>query len=363
MLMGLEITFLDSDFNLEEIQNLIGNVDLVKTTRSVDSDRFKSIRDPMELIETLKNTSAKWIVSLFSSGTTGPAKEVKHTFTSLTKHLKYPRDGMSHVWGLTYNLTHIAGLQVLLQALLNGSTIVRLFGLSTCAIREEISNTNMTHISATPTFFRMLASTRDSFPSISRCTAGGEILDRRTLKLLSILFPNAKINNVYASTETGSLFASSDDVFTVKPEFADQVKILNDELLIHKLLVNGNNFQIDEWYKTGDVIEIVSLEPLTFRFASRKCDTINTGGYKVNLREVESAIHSINGVQDVRVYAKANSVLGHVICCEVVRLNQKLDEASIRAHLKSLLQEHKIPRLINFVDEIAKSRTGKILRR
>jgi len=90
---------------------------------------------------------------------------------------------------------------------------------------------------------------------------------------------------------------------------------------------------------------------------------INVGGYKVNPLEVEDAIFELPGVRNVRVYSKSNSVLGNIICCEIVcDKNTTLNEASIRTFLQSKIQEFKIPRIIRFVNEISKTRTGKIKR-
>ena len=89
---------------------------------------------------------------------------------------------------------------------------------------------------------------------------------------------------------------------------------------------------------------------------------INVGGYKVNPTEVEETIREINGVADVRVFAKSNSVLGTIICCEVVRSIPSLDESNIRNQLKTKLQEFKIPRMVRFVDALSTTRTGKIKR-
>ena len=89
---------------------------------------------------------------------------------------------------------------------------------------------------------------------------------------------------------------------------------------------------------------------------------INVGGYKVNPGEVEETIRKIEGIQNVRVFAKSNSVLGNIICCEVVKTSDEIDEVSIRSFLQSKLQEFKIPRIIKFTDKISTTRTGKIKR-
>jgi acyl-coenzyme A synthetase/AMP-(fatty) acid ligase len=89
---------------------------------------------------------------------------------------------------------------------------------------------------------------------------------------------------------------------------------------------------------------------------------INVGGYKVNPHEVEEAIMNIEGISQVRVFAKSNSVLGNIVCCEVMVTRQNITEADIREYLQSKIQEFKIPRIISFVDAISTTRTGKLIR-
>jgi acyl-coenzyme A synthetase/AMP-(fatty) acid ligase len=246
--------------------------------------------------------------------------------------------------------------------LLNGNSIVRLFGLNTKDIYTEIKNNGVTHISATPSFYRLLLPCSETFPVIERITSGGEKFNEKTFKQLNHVFPNAKITNVYASTEAGTLFASQNDIFSVRPEYEGLIQFKNNELLIHSSLMGRTETNIEEWYNTGDIIDVVSQKPLNFRFVSRKSEMINVGGYKVNPLEVEEEILNLTGIKNVRVYSKSNSVLGNIICCEVVANNNQITESLIRVFLQSKIQEFKIPRIIRFVKELSTTRTGKLKR-
>ena len=74
-------------------------------------------------------------------------------------------------------------------------------------------------------------------------------------------------------------------------------------------------------------------------------------------------IRSIEGVKDALVYGKPNSVLGNIVCADVViNTGYQLDEIAIKKELLNLLQQFKIPRKIYFVDELMYGRTGKIKR-
>jgi acyl-coenzyme A synthetase/AMP-(fatty) acid ligase len=150
-------------------------------------------------------------------------------------------------------------------------------------------------------------------------------------------------------------------VFSINEENLSLIRIENNELLIHKSLMGTADVEFDDWYNTGDVIEIVLENPLKFRFLNRKSEMINVGGYKVNPIEVEEAILTYSNIISARVYSKTNSVLGNIVCCEVVS-NSQILEADLRNYLKSKLQEFKIPRVIKFVEDIITTRTGKLKR-
>jgi acyl-coenzyme A synthetase/AMP-(fatty) acid ligase len=362
LIIGEEIILLDSDFTDSELVNLTGYSEYEEFTQIIDKGSFPLVCDKVELIDKLRNTCNEWKVTLFTSGTTGIPKKVTHNFKSITRFVKISERNKNGIWAFAYNPTHMAGIQVFFQGLLNGNPIVRLFGLTPNEIHREIKENSITHISATPTFYKLLLPCEESFQSITRITSGGEKFNEKTIVQLKGIFPNAKITNVYASTEAGTLFASDNDIFSIKPEYEHLIQVANDELLIHKSLMGSSDMNIEEWYNTGDLIETITEKPLKFRFISRKSDIINVGGYKVNPLEVEETILTLPEIKNVRVYSKSNSVLGNIICCEVVCENDQISESSIRTFLQSKIQEFKIPRIIRFVDELSTTRTGKIKR-
>lgn len=362
LLLDEEVILLDSDFTDSELINLTGHSNYDEFIKPINKSIVSIITNKNELIQKLSSPKENWKITLFTSGTTGIPKRVSHDLNSITRFVKVSEHNEKGIWGFAYNPTHMAGIQVFFQALLNGNSIIRLFGLNNKDIYAEINKNKITHISATPTFYRLLLPYDGTFPSVERITSGGEKFNDRTFKQLNEIFPNAKITNVYASTEAGTLFASQNDIFGVRPEYEHLIHVENNELVIHRSLMGSTETNVDEWYNTGDVIEIVSQKPLKFRFVNRKSEMINVGGYKVNPLEVEEAILALSGIKNVRVYSKSNSVLGNIICCEVVANNNQITESSIRMFLQSKIQEFKIPRIIRFVEELSTTRTGKIKR-
>ena len=359
LVSGSEIVLLDSDFTDDEVIKLVGDSSLLSnSTLVVDNLTIDNF------YQKIYAGASTWRISLFTSGTTGLPKKVTHTFQSLTRFLKVSAKHKESVWGFAYNPTHIAGLQVFFQALMNQNTIVRLSGLDREQLFSEIENNQITNISATPTFYRLLLPAKGSYISLLRITSGGEKFDEHTVSQLASMFPNARITNVYASTEAGTLFASSGNDFTIKSEFRHLIKTVDNELFLHHSLMGDSSsiVLVDGWYPTGDLITVVSEEPFIFNFTSRKNEMINVGGYKVNPSEVEDAIRLYSGVKDVCVYSKANRILGNIVCCDIVTTGETLSEKQIREFLQEKLQEFKIPRLMKFVKKLQTTRTGKLSR-
>lgn len=363
LLIGEEIILLDADFSNDELEKLIGDdYQLLFEERQIEPIGKLNFKNLLKRIEANKET---WRLTLFTSGTTGLPKKISHTFDSITRFVKTDYKRKENIWGFAYNPTHMAGLQVFFQALFNQNTIIRLFGVDRTTSLSLINKYKITNISATPTFYRLLLPADHLCDSVQNLTSGGEKFDANTLHHLQQMFPNSKIRNVYASTEAGTLFASHGDEFTIKSEMTDLIKIVDKELYIHRTLIGESESLniIDNWYSTGDLIDIQNEKPLIFKFVSRKTEIINTGGYKVNPSEVEEIIRLCSGVKDVFVYGKKNSLLGNIVCCEVVRSKDILTEKNIREYLQGKLQEYKIPRIVKFVESLTTTRTGKLARK
>ncbi len=349
------LVLLDSDINTNEIDGL--DVNKVNMAESIPP---LSCAGMDEVLAMVQNSKSK--ITIFTSGTTGQPKEVVHSISTLTRSVRVGEKYRNQTWAYAYNPTHMAGLQVFFQAFENLNTIVNVFNQPREYVYHQIQENAITHISATPTFYRLLLPYERAYENVVRVTLGGEKSDQHLYDSIKKIFPNARINNVYASTEAGTLFAAKGDCFQI-PELArDKYKVVDGELLIHKsLLGSSSSFKFTEdFYHSGDLIEWVDETAGLFRFKSRKNELINVGGYKVNPNEVETAIMDIEGVKQAMVYGRANSILGNVLCAEVVlEPGSEMQELDIKKHLNALLQDFKIPRKIKFVDEISLTRTGK----
>lgn len=355
---GKPLVLLDSDLNPAEIDGV--DESRVNAEEEITTNTYVSME---EVVEAIRHSSST--ITIFTSGTTGQPKKVVHTIDTLTRSVRTGDRYHGQIWAYAYNPTHMAGLQVFFQAFENLNTLINVFNKQRSEVYELIGRHGITHISATPTFYRLLLPYEKEYPTVLRVTLGGEKSDSHLYENISRIFPKAKINNVYASTEAGSLFAAKGDCFQIPEKIRDKFAVKDDELLIHKsLLGQSDSFQFEgDYYHSGDLIEWVDKEAGLFRFKSRKNELINVGGYKVNPGEVENVLLSMDGVRQVLVYGKSNSILGNVLCADIqLEPGSSLTDVDIKKTLRSQLQDFKIPRRIKFVEEMSLTRTGKLKR-
>lgn len=360
ILLDKEIILLDADFSEEEKAGLLGVI-------KEEKFRVKKLETPLSVdkVNEKIKTNKHWKLTLFTSGTTGKPKSISHTQSTLIDNVRIANNKKNDIWGYAYSPTHMAGVQVFFQALLNKNTIVKLFNHSRTEIIESIQKDEITHISATPTFYRLLLPKEVPFEKVKRVTFGGEKLPNSLKEKLESVFPKAKFLNVYASTEAGAIFATDGDTFKIKPKMQNFVKVEDNTLYIHKSKIGSSDRLVleGEWYNSGDLVEVLEENPLSVRFLSRKNEMLNVGGYKVNPYEVEDVLASFSAIKDIRVFGKPNSVLGNIICADIVlHENQSLTKQELVALLKEKIQDFKIPRVIKFLTELEKTRTGKTKR-
>jgi acyl-coenzyme A synthetase/AMP-(fatty) acid ligase len=306
------------------------------------------------------------LVGILTSGTTDQPKLIWHTLETLVRSVRVDRSHRDDVWGLTYHPSHFAGLQIFFQAFFNRNTIVNLRGLSPAPMSGAIKQLQVSHISSTPTFMRLVCSQRDCFPKVQRVSLGGEICTEATLGLAKNTFPNAKIHNLYASTDAGQLLISDGNVFLVPREFAEQFQVIDGELAVHRSLLAKSLREIvdTDFYLTGDLVRVHQESPLTIEFLGRRTDEINVGGFKVNPLEVEAAILAMDEVVDARVYGCSNSVTGQVVGCDIVKkVDADLPTPKFRSRLAEQFPAYKIPRIIQWVDRLPSTSSGKKQRR
>lgn len=118
----------------------------------------------------------------------------------------------------------------------------------------------------------------------------------------------------------------------------------------------------DGWAATGDLGR--QDEEGYVAVVDRKKDMIVSGGYNIYPNEVENAIATVPAVQEVAVVGIPDERWGETIkAVVVVRPGYELTESDVIAACTDQLAGYKKPRSVDFVDELPKTGSGKIMRR
>jgi acyl-CoA synthetase (AMP-forming)/AMP-acid ligase II len=121
-------------------------------------------------------------------------------------------------------------------------------------------------------------------------------------------------------------------------------------------------FTPDGWFKTGDIAKM-DEDGYVF-IVDRVKDMINVGGEKVYPRDIEELLHKHPAVADAVVVGVPDPDLGEVVKALVVlEPGQSLTVDQVIAYLRPLVARYKVPRLVEFVETVPRSPSGKALRR
>lgn len=115
------------------------------------------------------------------------------------------------------------------------------------------------------------------------------------------------------------------------------------------------------WLHTGDIAKI---DDQGFVYiVDRKKDMIVVSGFNVYPNEIEDVVAMHPGVLEVAAVGVPDNHSGEVVKIFVVKKDKSLDEAVLIAHCREHLTGYKVPRSVEFRDELPKTNVGKILRR
>jgi long-chain acyl-CoA synthetase len=101
-----------------------------------------------------------------------------------------------------------------------------------------------------------------------------------------------------------------------------------------------------------------------FYIVDRKKDMINASGYKVWPREVEDVLYGHEAVREAAVVGVPDEYRGETVKAFVsLKPGVEVDAHTLVAFCKERMAAYKYPRQIEFIDELPKTASGKILRR
>jgi long-chain acyl-CoA synthetase len=117
----------------------------------------------------------------------------------------------------------------------------------------------------------------------------------------------------------------------------------------------------DGWLYTGD-IGTMDAEGY-FKIVDRRKDMILVSGFNVYPNEVEEVLASLPGVKECAVIGVPDPLRGEAVKAFIVRSDPALDAAAVREFCRTELTDYKIPKFVEFREDLPKSNVGKILRK
>jgi o-succinylbenzoate---CoA ligase len=269
-------------------------------------------------------------------------------------------------WLCCLPLSHVAGLSIVLRSVIYGTTAVLLDGFDTEQAATTLSSGGITVLSLVPTqLLRLLEAGADLSAPRAILIGGGPVPEGA---LEEALDRGATVVQTYGMTETCS------QVTTLSPEDAGRkvgsagrplltthVRIEGDEILVQGPTVSRGALDPDGWLHTGDLGHID--EEGFLYVTGRRSEMIVSGGENVMPAEVESVILAHPAVADVAVFGRPDPEWQEAVCALVVLADgQEVDADELRSHCAVSLAGFKVPKQIDFVTELPRSPTGKLLR-
>lgn len=124
---------------------------------------------------------------------------------------------------------------------------------------------------------------------------------------------------------------------------------------------NADVFYPGGWFKTGDIG--LMDEDGFFKIVDRKKDMIKVSGFNVFPNEIENVVAEHPMVLEVGAIGVPHERSGEAIKIFVVKKDKSLSEQELRDFCLENLTKYKVPKFIEFMEELPKSNVGKIIRR
>ena len=359
-------------------------------------ETFTSTKD-LSAIEEIeeKATDVDLALMLFTSGTTSMSKGV----TIRNYNIMHAVESYHKVLGITEEDKAIIPVPIYLV-----TGLVAVFGLmihiggTVCLNRffdakrvlEDINKYGITFFHASPTVFTLILKERKHYPELPmlRMFACGSCnMPPEKIKMLHEWLPKSEFRTIYGLTETtspGTVFptdASSSpyigssgipipgSAYKIVDEEGNEVKDGEQgEILVKGSNITENYYKSkrvaleDEWVHTGDIGGF-NTEGYLY-IADRKKDMINRGGEKICSYDVENKLLEMNGVEDAAVVGIPDELYGEVPAALIkLKKGTVIEEAEIKAFLKSQMASYKVPQKILFTENIPLTENMKINKR
>ena len=338
----------------------------------------------------------------YTSGTTGPPKGAMNSHRNVVFNSQAYRQwcglGPDDVILGVAPLFHITGLIAgVTTSLLLGAPLVLAYRFEPSAMLEAIRDERATFTVGSITVFIALMNApdaqREALASLTRIWSGGAPIPPSTVKAFQAQF-GQYIHNIYGLTETTSpshgvpydatvpVDDASGALSVGVPVFNTVVRIVGDDGQdlpageVGEIVTSGPMVVPGYWNKpeetahalpggalhTGDVGYMDATG--WFYIVDRKKDQINAGGYKVWPREVEDVLYQHEAVREAAVVGVPDAYRGETVKAYVsLRPGQTATAEELIAFCRQQMAAYKYPRQVEFLDELPKTVSGKLLRR
>lgn len=352
------------------------------------------------------NANDDIMMMYFTSGTTGEPKMVAHDFTYPLGHISTGcfwhnlHDGSLHLTIADTGWAKAAWGKLYGQWLAGANIFVYDHEKFTPAdILHKIEQYRITSLCAPPTIYRFLIRedlSKYDLSSLEYCTTAGEALNGAVYDTFKQL-TGVRLMEGFGQTETtltlatfpwmepkpGSMGVPNPqyeiDLLTPDGRSAEdgeqgQIVIRTDKgkpLGLFKEYYLNDELTREVWhdgvYYTGDVAW--RDEDGYFWFVGRADDVIKSSGYRIGPFEVESALMTHPAVVECAITGVPDEIRGQVVKATIIlgeKYKAQAGEALIKElqnHVKRITAPYKYPRIIEFVEELPKTISGKIRRK
>ena len=351
------------------------------------------------------NSNEDTMLMYFTSGTSGEPKMVIHDFLYAMGHLT-----TGVFWhNLHENSIHLTvadtGWGKAVWGKLYGQwfagAVVFVFDhekFTADKILRKIEQYHITSFCAPPTVYRFMIHedfSKYDLSSLEYCCTAGEALNASVFDEFKKL-TGIELKEGFGQTETtmtlgtmpwmkakpGSMGMPNPqyDIDLIKPDGTPCEEGEKGEIVIHvgdrkpiglfKEYYRDDELTKEAWhdgiYHTGDVAW--RDEDGYYWFEGRIDDVIKSSGYRIGPFEVESALMTHPAVVECAITGVPDDVRGMVVKATVVLSKEYRDKAGedlikeLQNHVKHVTAPYKYPRIIEFVDELPKTISGKIRR-
>ncbi|MFN2341164.1 MAG: long-chain fatty acid--CoA ligase [Halanaerobium sp.] len=374
--------------------DFIENVILVDGDQSDDYILLSDFKNQKTTLPELKDIDHEFTAAcLYTSGTTGKPKGAMLTHHNLIfdteKSIEHLKVDDSDRYICVLPMFHaFAETVCMLMPLFLGAEIVIVDKFLPEKVLRTIQEKNVTFFAGVPTMYSALLNVknRDEFDlsHLNLCISGGAAMPQQTMEDFEKTF-NVKILEGNGPTETSPVAyvnpvageRKSGSVGLPIPETKVKIVDEDDNELplgeIGEIIVQGEHvmkgyFKMPEataetlrngWLHTGDLGKM-DQDGYVY-IVDRKKDMINVGGMNVYPREIEEQLYKHPKIKEAAVVATKDELRGEIPKAVIVlRDGESATEREIQKYCMQYFANYKVPKLVDFIDELPKNATGKI---